>query len=314
MAVPALQIVSREQGNNSALKDGSIHPAGFSFAFEEVPVLVHAFRRMVRTLEFDVCEMALTTYLCARDHGVPFSGLPIFLKRAFHHGAILHNIKFGLENPKDLEGQRVGVNRGYTVTAGVWARGVLQDEYDVDLSKITWVLSGDEHVEKYKPPENVLSIESGKTIEELLDSGDLAAAINIESNDPNIQPLISNPLEAGISAFKDRGHYPINHLIVIRDNVIKEHPGVDVAIFNAFAEAKNIYLERLRTGEIENPTSVDELHLRMMELMGDPLPYGIEPNHAVLENLLTNAKAQKILRQPIEIESVFAKDTLELTA
>ena len=314
MAIPALQIVSREQGNNSALKDGSIHPAGFSFAFEEVPVLVHAFRRMVRTLEFEVCEMALTTYLCARDHGVPLSGLPIFLKRAFHHGAILHNIKFGLENPKDLEGQRVGVNRGYTVTAGVWARGVLQEEYGVDLSKVTWVLSGDEHVEKYKPPENVVSIERGKTIEELLDSGDLAAAINIESNDPNIQPLISNPLEAGISAFKDRGHYPINHLIVVRDNVIKENPGVDVAIFNAFAEAKNIYLERLRTGEIENPTSVDELHLRMMGLMGDPLPYGIEPNHAVLENLLTNAKAQKILRQPIEIESVFAKDTLELTA
>jgi len=314
MAVPALQIVSREQGNNSALKDGSIHPAGFSFAFEEVPVLVHAFRRMVRTLEFEVCEMALTTYLCARDHGVPISGLPIFLKRAFHHGAILHNIKFGLENPKDLEGQRVGVNRGYTVTAGVWARGVLQEEYGVDLSKITWVLSGDEHVEKYKPPGNVVSIERGKTIDELLDSGDLAAAINIESTDSNIQPLIPNPLEAGIKAFKDRGHYPINHLIVLRDNVMKEHPGVDVAIFNAFAEAKNLYLERLRTGGIESPTSVDEFHLQMMGLMGDPLPYGIGPNHAVLQNLIKNAEAQKILRKPIEIESVFAKGTLELTA
>ena len=314
MAIPALQIVSREQGNNLALEDGSIHPAGFSFTFEEVPVLVHAFRRMVRTLEFEVCEMALTTYLCARDHGVPFSGLPIFLKRAFHHGAILHNIKFGLENPKDLEGQRVGVNRGYTVTAGVWARGVLQEEYGVDLSKVTWVLSGDEHVEKYRPPENVVSIEPGKTIDELLDSGDLAAAINIESNDPNIQPLISNPLEAGITAFKDRGHYPINHLIVVRDSVIKEHPGVDVAIFNAFAEAKNLYLERLQTGKIESPTSVDELHLRMMGLMGDPLPYGIGPNQAVLESLLKNAEAQKILRKPIEIESVFAKGTLELTA
>ena len=314
MAVPALQIVSREQGNNSALKDGSIHPAGFSFAFEEVPVLVHAFRRMVRTLEFEVCEMALTTYLCARDHGVPFSGLPIFLKRAFHHGAILHNIKFGLENPKNLEGQRVGVNRGYTVTAGVWARGVLQEEYGVDLSKITWVLSGDEHVEKYKPPGNVVSIERGKTIDELLDSGDLAAAINIESTGSNIQPLIPNPLEAGITAFKDRGHYPINHLIVVRDTVMKEHPGVDVAIFNAFAEAKNIYLERLRTGEIESPTSVDEFHLRMMGLMGDPLPYGIGPNHAVLQNLIKNAEVQKILRKPIEIESIFTKGTLELTA
>ena len=314
MAVPALRIVSRTQGNNSALKDGSIQPVGFSFAFEEVPVLVHAFRRMVRALEFDVCEMALTTYLCAREHGVRFTGLPIFLKRAFHHGAILRNINFGLEDPKDLEGQRVGVNRGYTVTAGVWARGILQEEYGVDLSKITWVLSGDEHVEEYEPPRNVVSIEPGSTIEGLLAAGELAAAINIESDDPDIQPLIPNPLEAGIAAFKDRGHYPINHLVVVRDDVMNEHPGAAVAIFNAFAEAKAQYLEQLREGAIEDPTGIDELHLRMMELMGDPLPYGIEPNIAVLENLIEHAETQKILRKPMRIESVFAPETLELVA
>ena len=92
---------------------------------------------MVRELEFDVCEMPLTTYLCAREHGVRFTALPIFLVRAFHHGAIVHKPKFGVENPKDLEGERVGVNRGYTVTTGVWARAILQEEYGVDLSKIT---------------------------------------------------------------------------------------------------------------------------------------------------------------------------------
>ena len=314
MAAPALKIVSRTQGNNSALKDGSIQPAGFSFAFEEVPVLVQAFRRMVRTLEFEVCEMALTTYLCAREHGVRFTGLPIFLKRAFHHGAIQRNVKLGPEDPKDLEGQCVGVNRGYTVTAGVWARGILQEEYDVDLSKITWVLSGDEHVEEYEPPGNVVSVKPGKTIDGLLAAGELAAAINIESDNPDIQPLIPNPLEAGIAAFAARGHYPINHLIVVRDDVMNEHPGVAVAIFNAFADAKALYLERLRAGAVEAPTSVDELHLRMMELTGDPLPYGIVPNHGVLENLIAHAQTQMILRKPMQIESVFAPDILELTA
>ncbi len=143
MTVPKLKTVTRTQGNNAALKDGTVTPAGFDFDFEEVPVLVQAFRRMVRELEFDVCEMALTTYLCAREHGVRFTALPVFLVRAFHHAAIVHHTKFAVSDPKELEGKRVGVNRGYTVTTGVWARAILQDEYGVDLSKITWVLSVD---------------------------------------------------------------------------------------------------------------------------------------------------------------------------
>lgn len=306
MTTPALKTVTRTQGNNSALKDGRIVPDGFVFEFEEVPVLVHAFRRMVRTLEFDVCEMALTTYLCAREHGVRFTGLPIFLKRAFHHGAILRDRRLGPDDPKDLEGQRVGVNRGYTVTAGVWARSILQDEYGVDLNRITWVLSGDEHVADYEPPPNVVPIEPERTIEELLKTGELAAAINIQSDDPDIQPLIPEPLEAGIAAFKERGHYPINHLIVIRDDVLDAYPGVAAAVFDAFAEAKADYLTRLRAGRVQDPTEADELHLRVMELMEDPLPYGVAPNRAVLDDLIKHARAQEILRQPVDVESLFA--------
>ena len=141
-----LKTVTRTQGNNQALKDGTVKPLGFTFDFEDVPILVQAFRRMVRGLEFDVSEMAITTYLCARAHGTRFTALPIFLVRAFHHGAILYNANAGVRLPKDLEGRKVGVNRGYTVTAGLWARSILQQEHGVDLSRITWVLSGDEHV------------------------------------------------------------------------------------------------------------------------------------------------------------------------
>ncbi|MEE8221553.1 MAG: hypothetical protein V3T12_06140 [Acidiferrobacterales bacterium] len=313
MAETALKTVTRTRGNNAALKDGTVAPAGFRFDFEEVPMLVHAFRRMVRELEFDVCEMALTTYLCAREHGVRLTALPIFLVRAFHHGAIVHNIEFGVRSPKELEGKRVGVNRGYTVTTGVWARGILQEEYGVDLSKITWVLSGDEHVQDYEPPPNVVPIEPGKTIEQMLGTGELAAAINIKTDDAKLEPLIPNALEAGIAAFKSRGHYPINHLIAVRDEVLDAHPGMAAAVFNAFAEAKNLYLERLREGRIKKPASEDQLHIRMMEIAGDPLPYGIAPNRAILENLIAHATTQEILRKPTEIESVFAPSTLQLT-
>ena len=269
---------------------------------------------MVRGLEFDVCEMALTTYLCAREHGVRFTALPIFLVRAFHHGAILHNTNFPVHKPKDLEGKRIGVNRGYTVTAGVWARAVLREQYGVDLSTITWVRSGDEHVESYQPPANVISIEPEITIEQMLAANDLAAAINIVADDPEIQPVIPNALDAGISAYQRNGYYPINHLIVIRDEVLEVYPKVAIAVFNAFAQAKNLYLDRLRAGTIENPTEMDELHARMMEIAGDPLPYGIEPNRRVLENLIGHAMTQKILRRPVEIDAIFAPQTRGLIA
>ena len=311
MTEPVLKAVSRTQGNNFALKNGLVSPEGFELEFEEVPVLPQAFRRMVRELEFDVCEMALTTYLCAREHGVRFTAIPVFLVRAFHHGAIMHNLHSGPNDPRELEGQRVGVNRGYTVTTGVWARSILQDEYGVDLSRITWVLSGDEHVAAYQPPDNAVSIPSGKTMEELLSSGDLAAAIGLKSKDEAIGPMIPNALEAGIDAFRSRGHYPINHLVVIRDDVLEAHPGVAVAIFDAFAKSRDLYLDRLRNGEIEDPTAVDKLHARLLEMGAEPLPYGIENNYQVLDELIAHATTQKILTKPVNVESVFAPGVIE---
>jgi 4,5-dihydroxyphthalate decarboxylase len=314
MTRPILKTVTRLQGNNAALKNGSVTPAGFTLAFEEVPVLVQGFRRMVRDLEFDVCEMALTTYLCAREHGVRFTALPIFLVRAFHHGAILRHRVRSPRTPKALEGRRVGVHRGYTVTTGVWARAILQEEYGVDLSRITWTLTGDEHVASYEAPSNVVPIEPGKTIEQLLASGELAAAINIDADDPSVAPLIENPLEAGFAAFAERGHYPINHLVVVRDDVLERYPDLAVALFDAFAESKRSYLERLRAGPIEKPSSTDELYLRVLELGRDPLPYGIAPNRAVLENLIAHARTQQILKKPVTVESLFAPSTHALEA
>jgi len=304
--------VTRAQGNNRALKDGTVKPKTFAFDFEEVDPLIAAFRRMVRTNEFDICELAATTYICAREHGARFTALPIFLVRLFHHGVILVNAKAGIDNPKDLEGKGVGVNRGYTVTAGVWARGVLQDEYGVDLSKITWVLSGDEHVGEYKPPANVVPIEKGKDIGAMLASGELVAAIGVPGNHPDVRPLIPNALEAGLTALETRGHYPINHLVVVRDELLEAHPDLAADVFEAFAAAKNLYVEDLKAGRIDKPTEVDEVQRRVMEITGDPLPYGIEPNRAVLEELVRHATIQRIITKPVDVDRLFAPSTREL--
>ena len=309
-----LKTVTRTQGANRALKDGTVTPRGFTFDFEDVPVLIHAFRRMVRGLEFDVSEMAITTYLCARAHGTRFTALPIFLVRAFHHGAILYNANAGIRVPKDLEGQKVGVNRGYTVTTGLWARSVLQQEHGVDLSRITWVLSGDEHVAEYQPPANVVSIEPGRTIGQMLGAGELAAAIGAEVDHADVKPFFPNPLEAGLAALRERGHYPINHLIVVRDELLDAHPALAEAIFAAFAEAKRVYLETLTTDAIDAPTAADRVHRLVMEITGDPLPYGIEPNRAVLEELIDHALTQGIITTRVTPEALFPSSTHGLAA
>jgi 4,5-dihydroxyphthalate decarboxylase len=310
-----LRTVTRTQGNNEALKSGLVAPRGVEFDFEEVPVLVHAFRRMVRELEFDVCEMAITTYLCAKAHGKPFTALPIFLVRGFHHGAILYNTRAGIGHPKDLEGRRVGVNRGYTVTTGVWARGILQDEFDVDLSRVTWVLSGDEHVAEFHPPANVVAMEAGQDLERMLVDGDLAAVIGVEVNHPDVAPLVPEAEKAGFEALTRRGLYPINHLVVVKDELLRAHKDLAADIFGAFAAAKTLYVDRLRENAIETPTPTDRMYQRVMEITGDdPLPYGLAPNQRVVEELIAHAVSQKVLDRPPLVPDLFPESTRALTA
>ena len=314
MADLKLKTVTRTQGNNRALKDGTVKPRTFEFDFEEVDPLIAAFRRMVRGNEFDICEMAITTYICAKAHGKPMTAVPVFLVRAFHHGAILVNTKAGIRTPKDLEGRQVGVNRGYTVTTGVWARSILQDEHGVDLSKITWVLSGDEHVAEYRAPANVVPIAKGKNMADMLASRELAAAIGVEAGSPDVKPLIPDALEAGLAALRRRGHYPINHTVVIKDELIAKHPDLAADVFDAFAQAKRRYLERLQAGKIDRPTEVDEVHRRVMEITGDPLPYGVAPNRKVLDELIGHALTQGIITKPVTADALFAPSTRGLVA
>jgi len=298
--------VTRTQGANRALKDGSVRPRTFAFAFEEVDPLIAAFRRMVRGREFDICELSITTYVTARRFGKRITALPIFIVRGFHHGAILYNTKAGITSPKDLEGKRVGVNRGYTVTTGVWARGVLHAEYGVDLSRVTWMLSGDEHVEEFVPPPNVIPIAPGKTIAQMLIEGEIVAAIGVDVDHPDVAPLIPGAFEAGLRALRERGEYPINHLIVVKDEHLAAQPDLAGELFEVFTEAKRRYVADLAAGRIAKPTATDELHRRVMDVTGDPLPFGIEPNRTNLETLIGHAVTQGIIPHRVPVEELFA--------
>jgi 4,5-dihydroxyphthalate decarboxylase len=145
--------------------------------------------------------------------------------------------------------------------------------------------------------------------------GELAAAVNLDVDHPDVAPLIPGATEAGFEALRRRGFYPINHLVVVKDELLDAHPDLAVRIFGAFAEAKQVYVERLRADAVVAPTPTDLMYQRVMRITDrDPLPYGIEPNRAVLETLIRHAVSQRILERPVAVESIFPESTHDLDA
>ena len=142
----------------------------------------------------------------------------------------------------------------------------------------------------------------------------VVAAIGVAGNHPDVKPLIPNALEAGLTALRTRGHYPINHLVVVRDELLDAHPGLAADLFETFAAARNLYVEDLKAGRIGKPTEADEVHRRVMEITGNPLPYGIAPNRAALEELVRHATTQRIVTRPVDIDALFAPSTRGLVA
>jgi 4,5-dihydroxyphthalate decarboxylase len=298
--------------HTKGLKDGTITAPGIQFEHVEVSPIIVAFRRMCRALEFDVSEMAITTYLTARAYNKPFTALPVFVLRQFHHSPIVYHVKSGVESPKDLEGKKVGV-RAYTVTTGVWARGILATEYGVDLNKVTWVLNDEEHVEEYHKdsPPNVV-YQAGANLAEMVAKGELAAAIGVGRVDsPDVKPLIPNAREAEAAWYQKTGIYPINHAVVVKDSLLQADPSLAPRLFNAFKEAKAALLQQLSSGA-ELSGEEQALAQRRSLVGDDPLPYGLGRNRKAMQAVIRFAQEQKILPRKVSPEEMFAQNTLDL--
>ena len=297
-------------GHTRPLKDGRVGARGIRLEQVEIAPISATFYRMVPDVELDVAEMVLATYLCARTFGKPFTAIPIFPVRQFHHAGLVYNAKSGIETPKDLEGRRVGV-RTYTVSRGVWARGVLALDYGVDLDKVTWVIEDDEHLAEYQAPPNV-ALMRGASIEKMLVEGEIDAAIGVaQSISPDIKPLIPDARNAEAEWYKRTGIYPMNHTLVIRDSLLAAHPWVAQELFAAFKSARDLYLDQLKAG---GQTALeDEAMLRMKSIVGDnPLPYGVEPNRKALEIAIQIACDQHIIPRKLNPQEIFVSDTLDL--
>jgi len=310
--VAALRIALDTYGVTRPLKDGTVKPP-FPLEFVEVdPITTNGMRPMVRQAAFDICEMAFTTYLCARAAGKPLTAIPVFVTRNFHQWAAFINTKSGIKTPKDLEGRRVGVNRGYTVTTGLWVRGILQHEYGVDLDKITWMPTDEEHVAEFKARGNVDHRFLGRQCADLLASGELDAAIgDIPIKSPDVKPLFDNAREAGFAYYRKTGIYPVNHGIVLQNAVLERQPEIAVELFKAFAAAKQIYRARLDAGR--DLTTADQAALGLGMVVGDPFPFGVAANRKALEALTGFAFEQHMIPKAWASEELFAASTRGLS-
>ncbi|MFC0406974.1 ABC transporter substrate-binding protein [Roseomonas elaeocarpi] len=312
-----LKMAIAEHPHTSAIRNGSIPIEGVEPEIITVKPQIGAFRRMVRDVEFDVCELAPTTYIIARAYGAPFVALPIFVVRRFHHSGLLVRPDSGITTVKDLEGKKVGV-RAYSVTTGVWLRQALMDDCGLDASKVTWVVDDEEHVQQLKLPANVIHAPEGRSLADMMADGELAAGVEgaagigrtgaptggwqeVEANYPDLLP---NAAELEADYFRRTGVYPMHGTIVVKDSVLREHPWVAKSIFDAFERAKNEWLAKLEAEGPKNPTEAKYAKLR--DIVGrDPLPYGIQENLPTIEALEKTAFEQGLTPRRMRLDELF---------
>jgi 4,5-dihydroxyphthalate decarboxylase len=315
-----LNIAIADYGHTRALKSGEVPIKGVEANFVEVKPIIGAFRRMVREVEFDVCEMAPTTYMIARALGAPFVALPIVVMRRFHHGGFVVRPDSGIKVPKDLEGKKVGV-RAYSVTTGVWTRGIFINEYDLDSSKVTWVVDDEEHVTTLKLPPNVVHAPEGKSLASMMANGELQAAFSGPAGIGRAGPptgawetggqattevypeLIPDVAETEAEWFRRTGIYPIHGLIVVRTEVLWKSPWVARALYDAFVEAKKPYIAHLKGKD--GDSADDKKYRGLMPIVGDPLPYGLKANMPSIEAMLTYGLQQKLIPKRMSLEEAF---------
>lgn len=302
-----LSIVLGKHGQVDDIRSGAVHIEGVELAFRPFDRMPDAYRIMARTAEFDICELAPTTYLMAREAGVPITALPLPMTRQFRHRGLQRLRSSSIKSPKQLEGQRVGL-RAYSVTAPVWTRGILSDEYGVDLKRITWLKEDEEHVLSFVPPKNVSDAPSGKTLAGMMRSGELEVAFAGLAGvgggeDLDLVEFFDNADELERAWYERTGIYPIHGVIAVRDAVLRSDPSLAGRVFMAFQRARDNYWARVESGEAKGKD--DLRYAKLAKIVGDPLPYGLEENRRSLEALVRYAREQGLIAHAPSLSDAF---------
>ncbi len=296
-----------------ALKEGLIAPDGIELNVLTDMDSSSRHWRMIRNEEFDVCELSGSSYLMAKDRGQAFSAIPVFLHRRFRHGFIFVNTSKGISGPADLNGKRIGL-KTYQATAILYLRGLLADEYGVDLTGIEWITELEEEIPFETPTGiNITQAPPGSDISEMLAEGDVDAVIHpdiilpILRGDDRVGRLFEDYRAEEEAYYKRTGIFPIMHATAIRDEILEEHPWVANNLAQAFERAKHAAYRRMSNPRIV-PLAwfLDEWDAQRALLGADPWEYGLTPaNRKNLEMLIGYSKAGGLITKLDSVDDFY---------
>jgi 4,5-dihydroxyphthalate decarboxylase len=258
-----------------ALKSGQLISSLVQFDYADVKVPHTAFKRVVRDMEFDVAEISIVTFLLAKAFGKPYVLLPAVMFGRFQHQYLVSVKDL---SPKELEGRRVAI-RSSSVTTAAWIRGILSDDYGVDLAKVNWVTFEDAHVAEYRDPPNMQRAPEGKTALGMLLEGEVDAAVLSDPvpKDERLRPVIPDPEAAAADWHRRKGALQINHMVAVREGL-----GVAGEVYRLLLESKNL-------GAKDEATT----------------PFGLEANRRNLEVAIDYVYRQNLIPRRYTVEELF---------
>ena len=282
--------------NTKALRAGAITSDLVTIDFCGPQVANQGFKPMIREAKFDVSELAIVSFLQAREAGKPLVLLPVPILSRFQHHCISYNCTRGEMTPKDVEGKRVGL-RSYSQTTALWVRSILQHEYGVDLGKIKWVSYDPPHpAEVSDPPFVEKYVPDKRSVEEMLADGAFDAAIvGTEIKDePRVKPLIPDPHVKALAWYKTFGVVPVNHYLVVGRELSAARPDVIRELYRMCEASKTA-----------NPLTAGGVDL---------LPMGLEANRKTIEAVVMYANEQGLIKRQFKVDELFDETTRTLGA
>jgi 4,5-dihydroxyphthalate decarboxylase len=289
--VRTLNVAFDDYPQTLALKRGEVKSERVALNFTDIKPANRFFKPMVRELKFDISEMAIATYVQAKAYGKPLVLLPATIMGRFQHGTILYSAARGTLTPADLPGKRVGV-RSYSQTTITWVRGILANDYGVDLDRIHWVSQEDGHVAEYREPPGVERAAPDKNLLKMLRDGEVDAAIYGADlpNDPNLKSVIPDPDAAAAKWYAQYKAVPINHMVVATQTLSRSDPEAVRDVFRLLVASK-------RAAGLPKPGGIDFL------------PFGFDACRPALELMIKFALQQRLIPRPLAVEDLFDETT-----
>jgi len=321
MANISLTIACGPYDRMEGIRTGAVQVEGIDVTYLAISSPPEIFARMMKSAEFDVSEMSLSSYLSNRVRDkFPFVALPVFPSRVFRHGNIFVNRHAGIVTPQDLKGRRVGTF-GYRQTASVWIRGILQDEYGVDPTSLVWVEGGldtpwqgdsckDEHP---IPRVKFERAAEGANLSKMLASGEIDALVGARippslDESANVIRLFPDYRRVEREYFERTGHFPIMHTLVVREELYRAKPWIGSSLYKGLQASKELALREMRfSGAMRY--MVPWLYHDIEEIDAifgrDPMPYGLEANRKTLETFAQYLHVQGLVDRPIDVSALF---------